>query len=72
MIQRGGDQEINKEGSLWPEELISDEKNHRLLGILSNEEAPKEEPWSRQKGYDGSPFLICFHPRFLLKDKSFN
>jgi hypothetical protein len=66
------EEEINEEGSLWPEELISDEKNRRLLGISSDEEAPNEEPWSRREGYDGSPLLVCFHLRILLRDKSSN
>jgi hypothetical protein len=36
------------------------------------DEAPNEEPWSRQKGHDGSPFVIYFHPRFLRRDKLFD
>ena len=50
--QQGGqstEEEINQEGSLWPEELLSDEKNYRLLGISSDAEGPNEELWSRQK-----------------------
>ena len=66
------EEEINEEGSLWPEELISDEKNHRLLGISSDEEAPNEEPWSRQMKYEGSQFFICLQLRILLRDKSSN
>ena len=78
MIRRD-EEEINEEGSRWPEELISEEKNHRLLGISSDEEAPdeeeapNEEPWSRQMDYEGSPLLLgCFHLIILLKDKSSN
>jgi hypothetical protein len=32
-------------------------------------EVPSKEPWSRQKGHDGSPLLVCFHLRILLKDE---
>jgi hypothetical protein len=52
---RGGDgfdeEEIlgDQRGGLpRPDEAISDEKYHRLLGISSDEKAPNEEPsWSR-------------------------
>ena len=60
------EEEINEEGSLWPEELISNEKNYRLLGISSDDEAPNKEPWSRQMDYEGSPLFVCFQLIILL------
>jgi hypothetical protein len=66
--RRGFDEaEINEQGSLWPDEAISNEKNPHLLDISSDEEAPNEESWSRQMDCEGRSLLGCFCLRTPLR-----